>query len=62
METKRWPNRTKYFFGELKLNESKTLSGDYRLIRVSANGFCIRHGVRLLVTKKDNLVEVLRYK
>lgn len=56
------PNRTKYGFGHMNMDEIKWLSGDYRLIRVVANTYGKRYGKMFLVAKKNDLITIERCK
>ena len=56
------PDRTKYPFRELDVNQSAEIEADYRLVRISADGFRKRNNKFFLVSKIDNKVKITRYK
>ena len=55
--------KSRYGFGELEVGSSVIVRGDYRIIRISADGFRKRWGRCFLVSDlKDGSVKVSRYK
>ncbi|MFA7287634.1 MAG: hypothetical protein WC055_02025 [Melioribacteraceae bacterium] len=57
------PDRTKYPFKTLNLNDSVVTEGNYRVIRICADGYRNRRGWMFLVKDLgEGKVEIKRYK
>lgn len=57
------PDRTKYPFKSLELEQEVTIDGSYRHVRVASYGFRKRYGMMFIVKPVgDNKVKIKRYK
>jgi len=55
--------RSKYGFADMEIGETKIVEGEFRIVRISADGFRKRWGMWFHAKDlKDGRVEIKRYK
>lgn len=56
------PNQNKYYFNELEVGEEKLIMGKYDLVRVAANTYSRKHGVKVIAVRTPKEILIKRLK